>query len=95
MRVIGFLLRLIVLIIKLPFFLIDLLLIELPKEYIASRWRKRAKVGDRAYFINLLGTKSVGTITKFYSDGEVRLERTNSSGSHNLRSLYPAKKDDY
>lgn len=79
----------------LVFTLIDYLFLDLPKEMIANKWRRNAKVGDRAYFYNMLGTKSVGTITHIYEDGEARLERQNSSGAHALKNLYPAKESDY
>lgn len=99
MRTLWFLLKvmgfIVILPIALPFLLIDWLFIDLPRSIIHNRWRKRAKVGDRAYFHNLLGTRTYGEITRFYKDGEVGFETSNSSGAHSLKSLYPAKKDEY
>lgn len=95
MQVIGFLIKVIIVIIALPFMLIDYVFIELPKEYIANRWRKNVKVGDRAYFINLMETRTYGNVTKIYKNGEVGFKTSNSQGPRRLRNLYPAKKDDY
>lgn len=82
----------------LPFGLLDLIFIGIPRAIIAARWRKRAKVGDRAYFINIMGGRSVGTIEKFYKDGQVRfVTKTFSGGSSQampLSHLYPAGRND-
>lgn len=99
MRTLGYLLKLIGAIIIFPFWLIftiiDWLFIDWPKEILANRWRKNAKVGDRAYFVNILGTKTVGKITRFYKDGDVGFETSNSSQGISLKSLYPAREDDF
>lgn len=98
MRVLWFLIKvlgfLVLLPIALPFLLIDWLFIDLPKSILDNRWRKNVKIGDTAYFINLLDSRTYGEITSLPNkDGEVGFKTSNSRGPHKLSHLYPVKGD--
>lgn len=56
--------------------------------YKNRRWRKTAKVGDRCFFINMLQTKTWGTITDVYPNRNyVTLQTDGSIGPHKLKDL--------
>lgn len=65
MRTLRFIFDVFVLALKTPFILLDFLVFDLPRERKAKKWRAVAKVGDKGYFINLLGGKTYFEIADF------------------------------
>lgn len=95
MKTITIILQIIIFIIKLPFILIDVIFIEIPRNIIANKWRKNAEVGDYCYFMNILGQPTIGKIEKKYKNGDVWFVTksfcSSSSQTINLKNLYPTK----
>lgn len=98
MQVLLFIWHLFIFLLLLPLRLLDVLFIGIPRAIIAARWRKRAKVGDRAYFINIMGGRTVGTIQKMDKHGKVHFVTKSFSGGSSqwlpLSSLFPAGSND-